>query len=250
MTRTRSPNYPIVDLGTAVDLAEKLEKFAKRHPVPADAAIEKAWGYKPGGYGNQLIAALRQFGLLQGEGGTAKRHIRLTNEGAKVVHNHPDRTAILKEAAIKPKVHATIWAKYPNELPPDDTVRTYLLFENDPPFNPTAVGDFLKQFRHTIAFAGLDLQEDVVDNTVIPPEEVPETKPPGALPPTGIKRPPLKTGMTQAVYPLEEGEALLQMPNSFSKDSFDDFEAWIKLVLKTAKRSIVASGDPLKNSDN
>ncbi len=245
MARTRSPNYPVVDLGTAVELAGKIEKYAQRHPVPADAAVDKAWGFKASGsYGAQCIAALRQFGLLQEEDGTAKRHVRLTDEGAKIVHNHPDKVAIIKEAAVKPKVHANIWAKYGGELPPDDTIRTYLLFDHQPPFNPATVGDFLKQFRQTISFSGLDLLADESQNTAIPPGKVAKVNLTGFVPAVEIKRPPLKSGITQAVFPLDEGEALLQMPERFSKESFEDFEAWIKLVLKKAKRSIVESAQP------
>lgn len=238
MTRTRSPNYPVIDLENAVDLAAKLEKLAKRHLVPAETAIEKAWGLKPGGYGFQCIAALRQFGLLQEEDGTAKRQVRLTEDAAKVVHHHPDRAAILKQAAIKPKVHAAIWGKFPDGLPPDDTIKTYLLFDHRPAFNPASVGDFIKQFRHTIAFAGLDLSNEEAENRGVIRQ---------SNPPAETKRPTLKAGMTQAVFPLEEGEALIQMPNRFSKESYDDFKAWVDLVLKQAKRTVAP---PLGSNDD
>src|SRR4051812_20094255 len=103
MVRTRSPNYPVLNLEGAVDLATKLERLAKRHPVPAEAAILKAWEFKPGSYGFQCIGALKQFGLVQEEEG-ANRPIRLTEDAQKVVHNHPDRASILRAAALKPKV--------------------------------------------------------------------------------------------------------------------------------------------------
>ncbi len=172
MARTRSPNFPVVDLESAVDLAMKLEKFAQRHPVPADSAVEKAWGMKPGGsYGNQCIAALRQFGLLQEEESASKRQVKLTEDAAKIVHNHPDRSAILRAAAIRPKVHANIVAKYPGELPPDDTIRTYLLFDHQPPFNPSSVGDFLSQLRKTLSYARLDLSGQKAENVFTHPNK-------------------------------------------------------------------------------
>lgn len=241
MARTRSPNYPAVDLQTAVDLVSKLEKFAQRHPVPADSAIEKAWSFKPGGHGYQCIAALRQFGLIQEEGSASKRHIRLTDDAAKVVHNHPERAAILRAAALRPKVHAAIAAKYQGALPPDDTIRTYLLFDYQPPFNPASVGEFLSQLRKTIAYSGVDLSAGEAENVVIHPKpEYPAGRSPGGVvTPPAPKRPPLTTGMTQAIFPLEEGEALLQMPTHLSKESFEDFEQWVALILKKAKRSIV-----------
>ena len=55
--------------------------------------------------------------------------------------------------------------------------------------------------------------------------------------------------MTQAVFPLEEGEALLQMPDRFSEESFEDFKAWIDLLLNKAKRTISKSPDPNDDSE-
>jgi hypothetical protein len=249
IVRTRSPNYPVVGLGTAIELAAKIEKYAQRHPAPAENVIDKAWKFKPGGsYGFQCIGALKQFGLLEELDGSKQRMVKLTEAAAKIIHNHPERQALVRMAAMKPKLYATILARFPGGIPPDETIKSFLLFDHTPPFNPATVGEFLKQFRNTMAATGLDLPgqgaEDSGEAAGSGGEEREEEHDQeaerrgsgaGEKPP---KRPPLKSGMTQAVFPLEEGEALLQMPAQFSQESYEDFEAWVALVLKKAKRSI------------
>ena len=49
----------------------------------------------------------------------------------------------------------------------------------------------------------------------------------------------------QAVFPLEEGEAVIQLPATISQDSYDGLVAWIELVINVAKRSI----KPVKQTD-
>jgi hypothetical protein len=165
MARTRSPNYPVIDLEAAVEMAAKLERFAKRHAVPVESAMQKAWDLKPSGYGFQCVGALKQFGLLQEDDAVGQqRQVKLTEDAQKVVHNHPDRPVILRAAALRPKVHTAVWSRFDGDLPPDDTIKTYLLFEHQPPFNPAAVPEFIGELRRTISFAGLDLPEVKAEN--------------------------------------------------------------------------------------
>jgi hypothetical protein len=51
-------------------------------------------------------------------------------------------------------------------------------------------------------------------------------------------------GITQATFPLQEGMATLRWPENLSASSFEDFEGWIQLVLRKAKRSISYEAPP------
>ena len=51
-------------------------------------------------------------------------------------------------------------------------------------------------------------------------------------------------GMEQATFPLDEGQATLQWPRGMSRDSCDDFKAWVSLVLKKVGRSVNAPDEP------
>lgn len=255
--RTRSPNFPVVDLEAAVEFTRQIEQIAKRHPIPTSAVIEKAWKLKAGSSrGLQLVAALKQFGLIQDEGAGESRHVKLTEEGAKVVLNHPDRSRLIKDMALAPKIHSHIWNQYGGgSLPPDETLTHYLLFDHEPPFNSSSIDAFLKQFRNTIDFSGLGLSTDKMDtidyngdsqndeinvsadiNRAEDKERVRDQQ-----------KPRSKIGMRQEIFTLDEGDIVLEWPEKLSQASYEDFESWIQIVLRKAKRAVADKKDEVNN---
>ena len=52
-----------------------------------------------------------------------------------------------------------------------------------------------------------------------------------------------ESAIHQATMTLAEGTVLLQWPSSLTEEGYEDFEAWVNLMLKRAKRSIVKSVD-------
>jgi len=52
---------------------------------------------------------------------------------------------------------------------------------------------------------------------------------------------PLRVGIERASFPLKAGLAVVEMPAELSAEDFEDFEAWMQLVLRKAKRSVRAS---------
>jgi hypothetical protein len=154
-TPARSPSYPAIDLGAAIERARLLWDHERQHPTPI-ATIYQHWGIRPGsGGGNLAIAALRKFGLLEYEGSKDSRRGRLTDLAAEILA-HPDgavrRTAI-QRAALTPVVHSELWARYKTELPSDDSLRWHL--ERDRDFTATGAREFIRQYRATLAFAEL-----------------------------------------------------------------------------------------------
>jgi len=160
-TRSRSPNAPVIDLEAAVGYAAKLHAKSPRHAVPVEAVLhnEDYWGLSKGGYSGQVLGAVRAFGLVETEGRAAKRLVRVTEEGAKIIRNHPDRAKLLHQVALLPRVNRAVWEHYQEQggLPPsDEAISHYLEFDHDPPFTPKSIPGFIKQIRGTVAFAGLE----------------------------------------------------------------------------------------------
>lgn len=56
--------------------------------------------------------------------------------------------------------------------------------------------------------------------------------------PTVLKRPALKPGMRNDVFTLDEGEVIIQWPDHMSPESYEDFESWLNLIAKKAKRVV------------
>jgi hypothetical protein len=186
--RHRSPNYPVIGLEKALERAKTIKEKALRHFISVKSAHE-AWDYKSG-VGDQVVAALKAFGLIEVQGAKDKRQLRLTESAWRILGNAPDKAEQIEKAALNPEIHKEIWDKYEGPPPSDAVLRDYLLWEREHKFNESTVEGFIAQFRGTIAFAGFDLSDklssdDVSNpkNKVDPPmRQEPPVKPPSQNP--------------------------------------------------------------------
>jgi hypothetical protein len=48
----------------------------------------------------------------------------------------------------------------------------------------------------------------------------------------------MTAGRKQDVFSLPEGEVVLQWPEPLGSESYEDFESWLKLVLRKVKRAV------------
>lgn len=164
-TRTRSPAYPGVGLEEALILAKKLydaedQRFANIEAVAAH------WEMSPKNSNFQVsLAALKHFGLLVDEGSKDSRRLKLTDLAMDILH-YPSGSekwlASVQTAALNPKIHRELWDKYGAKLPPDVSIRLYLLREReDGRFNKNYVDGFITRFRETMAYAGLTRSDKI-----------------------------------------------------------------------------------------
>jgi hypothetical protein len=152
----RSPNYPSIALRKAVDLAASAHKKWGAHPVPIKM-LHEHWGLKPGsGLGNQAVAALKSYQLVDVVGEGDDRKVSLSKSGIRIVMGSPDREQILAASARAPKVHQEILGHYAEKgLPTDDLLKRFLVWDRPEGqrFNPEVVDEFIARFRDTLAFA-------------------------------------------------------------------------------------------------
>lgn len=182
MTRLiRSPSYPFIGLPEAVERARSLYAAARRSAVSADAAAE-SWGYsaKSSG-GKQTVAALRAFGLLEGEGA-----VRLTDRAVHILLNEgsEERDRLLRQVALAPPVYTRLWERYGPDLPSDKGLQTHLVLEMG--FNENAVVDVIRGYKGTLDFAKLRGPEKAPASPA--PALVPQflAPPPAPLPPSDL----------------------------------------------------------------
>jgi hypothetical protein len=239
--RVRSPAYPAIDLKTAISKAEIIWKHEKRTAAPV-AVVTKHCGLDIKSSGAQrLISALKQFGLVVEHGGGDDRKVKLSDRALDILLADPDdaprRTEAIKAAALSPKIHKNLWDHYNGELPSDATLRAYLL--RDLEFNDSHVDSFIKEFRSTVGFAKL------AGSDILPPaDEDDDANEIGGHRQEDQenrrqRRRPMQAGTTEDVLNLpDEGQIVIQMPQSLSKEGFEDFESWLQLIIRKAKRSI------------
>ena len=161
-TQGRSPPFPFIPLGRAVERARELEAYSRGHAVRA-ASAATAWGYKPTSSGGlQTTAALKGFGLLSEMPGPEKR-VQLTEMARKLLRNPPEpvRLELLRKAALAPKVINEYWGLWGGDRPPDDDCRWALQEERG--FTPDAANRFLSVYDATLSYAGLTDSAKVSD---------------------------------------------------------------------------------------
>lgn len=242
--RHRSPNYPSMNLERSLEKATLLMGKFKRHGVPVSTALE-AMEYKAeSSTGQQALASLSYFGLVEYEGSGNKRHVKVTEIASKIIGDHTDRPRLLKYAALAPAIHREVWDKYhkgDDGLAPDATIKQYLQWDREgAKFNPESLDPFIEQFKQTIAFAKLDSSSTISGGSADEcdgagaDEMTDQTKAN-----TTAKQPP-DPGMREFSFPLIDGVATLRIPHPMGQENYE----LLKAVLEAAKTALIGPKKP------
>ena len=149
--RRRSPNYPSIDLGKAVERTKTLYKQVERGEFNAlDAA--KAWGYRgENGISRGAMAALRQYGLIEQKKGD---NANLAARGLTIALRDPastDYQRAVQQAAMEPPLFEELFTSGKANAA-KDALRQFLVvdkgFTNDGASRLIAVLDATKALAH------------------------------------------------------------------------------------------------------
>lgn len=155
----RSPAYPSIDLGKAVQRVGQVYAKEKQYAV-STTVIPGLWGYASlNGPAAQQLSALLKFGLMADEGTGDERTVKVTDLAVQIL-NHPSsdaREEAIKTAALLPGIHREMWDQYGAELPSDSNLLWRLTRERS--FTDTGAREFIREWRDTIAFAKLSSQD-------------------------------------------------------------------------------------------
>ncbi len=156
----RSPSYPFIPLGKALDRLAELKDTVGRELVSA-AEAASCWGYGPKSSGGiQTTAALKQFGLLIEISIGNEKKLKISTAGWKTLsRNWLDNKRMLVKHALHPKIHRVLWDRYHTELPTDEDIISYLVERRG--FNASGAKDLLNEYKDTLAFVELlDIQPE------------------------------------------------------------------------------------------
>jgi hypothetical protein len=223
----RSPNYPSLSLGDAIDKARQIEAVEKRTAASGDTILAHL-GYKPGvGPGLRALSALRQYGLLEEHDGLD----RISNAAfniLKLSETSPERVAALKEAAKRPALFRQILDFYKDGLPSDINLRDHLIRVHS--FNPDSVATFIKTLRETIELAKLyPSDNDAREDDVVQEND-------------GVQNAPPKQGMVSGA--LKDPEGAMRKLASAREEEF------ISVPLSSGVRArVLTSGGPIGIKD-
>lgn len=250
----RSPEYPAMDLESAIAKAEILrgkEGFA----YAAVSVAAGHWNYSAGsGSGFRAIAALRHYGLLEEEGSGPARRVRLTVLAKNILLDNreasAEKAAAIQQAALNPKTYRSLWALWGPSLPSNENMQYHLQMKLE--FNAGAISGFIKDFRATVAFAKLGQGGDTSveegkseENDFVPPGGTPKGDSLGKTrketPMPEVQNQP-NTRTWDLVIPLISGtQAILRVPLPLSDADYTMMTAMIDANLKGMKAAIVSA---------
>lgn len=152
--RDRSPAYPNVTLGAAIERLIEFDAYFKRSAARPEK-VGEAWGIKGKAYVDRTAAALRYFGLLEYQNTGPARQVVVSEEGRKFLRAQQEETKrdVIKTAALRPKQIAKFWELWGRDRPADAACIDELVFKNG--FSDNGARDFLKVYDETIIFAQL-----------------------------------------------------------------------------------------------
>jgi hypothetical protein len=162
---TRGVSYPFMSLPEALESARKIYNAERKTAAPVASAIEHLGYAESSSGGRQTISALLQFGLLEDQGRKDERLVKLTGialDALLAEEGSEERKSALIECVKSPKIYRDIFAKWPDELPSDQTISYFLL--RDKNFNPKAMQSFIKDLRASLIFVGVEHPRDLEGN--------------------------------------------------------------------------------------
>ncbi len=227
--KVRSPSFPFVGLREALDRARAFYEAEQRNSARIETAASH-WGYSPkSSGGKQTIAALRSFGLLDGDS-----LVKLSGRALRILLDErgdsEERRRLVQQAALLPPIHARLWERYGAELPSPQTLKLSLILDEG--FNESSVDHFLTEYRETLEYARL-LAGPAREETAAERSERTAPSPP---PPVREARPSVE--IEPVVFPLLDGNAVeFRIRRAISAEEAEDvrvvFELWLrKIVLR------------------
>ena len=146
--RTRSPNYPSMNLEEAIDHIRTIYTSQRRYPSSREVLV-KLIGYNSlNGASAVAVANLSKYGLLEGHGDSL-RVSELGQDLALHRNGDPEFGPAVLQAAGLPTFFRQLDEDFPDGLPSDHSIRASLMKRG---FTEKAIVVALKAYRETHAF--------------------------------------------------------------------------------------------------
>lgn len=245
MAKSRSPNYPTLDLNTALEAIRPVFKGENRNKF-SRIVLAQHLGYTSlNGRALSKIGAVRAFGLIEGSGDD----LRLSEDAITALmapEQSPERVEALERSALKPTLFQELRQEFQG-LPSENNLRFWLIKRH---FTPEAASKATETFLATFRLVG---GSDGEYNRSSQPEETAmQSAQDQDARPSGLsfirKAMAAAPGTLQETFNLKEGQVVLSFPASLSAESFEDLSDQMGLILKRVKRRIAPSGGA--NEDN
>jgi len=178
---------------------------------------------------------------IQGEGDA--RRIRVSDLAKRIIlderEDQAEKRALIREVALSPSAHRSLYEEYRTGLPSDGTVLHFLMFTKG--YNREAARDLLDEFKQTASYIGLYEPSTSLD------KDEPEAEENPAPPKVSVGDLVQATVNGQDVFP--EGARVLGFSDDYAWVFVDKASGGLKLeeitVLEAAQKNPPAQERPL-----
>ncbi|MGO9741322.1 MAG: hypothetical protein ACLPN5_07380 [Roseiarcus sp.] len=250
MTKTRSPEYPAISLGEAIDKVKVIYEKDYQNKLSKEVIAEHL-GYKSlSGASLPILSALNKYGLLEGRG----NETHVSDLALHIVAHEPgssERMTAIQTAATNPELFLDLARHFQNGKASDSAIRAYLLMRK---FIPSAADTAIRTYRETNQLVEAEQEAYAKAN----PEAMRQVEfdemmqdanergqlfsPAAQAPPPRSKTPapsmeePTRPGTRKEIIALDEGDVIITFPENLSADSFGDLQAYLDLFIKKMQR--------------
>jgi hypothetical protein len=236
MAAVRSPNYPQIDLGEALNLARTVYAAENRNRMSRDV-LSKHFGYSSlNGRALAKIGAVRAYGLIEG----TQDELRLTEDAITCLEapeGSQERASALMRCSTKPSIFQEISAEYPT-LPSEHNLKFFLVKRH---YTSEAAGKAAQTYLATMRLVsdsgGSYYSPEPTEAAAVETMERLQARaaPSGAAYAPG--RAALGAGMRQSVFNLDEGDVTLTFPANLSSEGYAELKEYLDIFLRRAQRA-------------
>jgi hypothetical protein len=239
MAKTRSPNYPSLDLEAALEAVRPVFKAENRNKF-SRLVLAQHLGYSSlNGRALGKIGAVRAYGLIEGSGDD----LRLSDDAITTLmapETSHERQQALERSALKPSLFQELSQEFQG-LPSENNLRYWLVKRH---FTVEAAAKAAETYLSTFRLVG---GSDEGYNRNPPAEDtLMQATLHHDIKPSGLLR--RSEGLLQESFNLKEGPVTLSFPAALSADSYEDLADQLGLVLKRLKRRVASEGGGNENS--
>lgn len=231
----RSPAYPAMNLERALDGVTEILEEDDRAWTNISVTVQHLGYSSVNGAALRSVAALKAFGLLDEQGKSDKRELRVSDLAYRILtddrEDDTERRALIRQAALMPPIHKEMWEHWGASLPSDKTISYWLKHEKG--YNIKAADDLCAEFIQTIDFAEL-VGETEGEEAKREEEEEPDPHPRRGTAEPEWRKMTDATALRDITIPLtRERDAHLSLPRPFTKDDLKALENYVKLLGQT-----------------
>jgi hypothetical protein len=233
MAKVRSPNYPSMSLGPALEAVRPALKAENRNKM-SRGVLAKHLGYTSlNGRALGKIGAVRAYGLIDG----SSDELRISDDAVKALAapaGSTERTEALARLALKPSLFQELRKEFPDSLPSVDNLQYSMVKRG---FTQDAAEKAAKSYLATMSLvSGTSEAYDASDDDVEDEADMNDTQ----LAPESKRL--LNTPLDllakpiSEVFNLPEGTVTITFPKRLSLESYQDLEDQLGLILRRVKR--------------